>query len=382
MQSSDLLSCYDGELNALADLAGDFDAASPSDTRRWIAAQWRSVATALGWARPLERAFLALQAYAEGGVPAPHLTEKAALDAFEDWHLERPAVSRGLSLAQRRELARVQTAVIDKLDTNGRGTLNRWRPYIASASLPDKACVDLGAVNEATPKGPGDIRAARVGARANPLMAVLAPSPQTKTNFRAFRSDTAPSYFQDKTTPENVTECDYPVVLSLGTFPFVYGGVLGSHAPGLMWTTGTHSPARRGMRVAASFWQSEANMSQDARVVVAQYRHFRTTTDRVLADVVTPSAEDHRPIVGEVYRQGGLLHVYQGALELVRFQGPRGVLAASSYNYVKLRFAAFFAARRAYVRARDSLTPAARSAIARNPDPCLRETPRLAVERA
>ena len=39
MQSSDHLSCYDGELNALADLAGDFDAASPSDARRWIAAQ-------------------------------------------------------------------------------------------------------------------------------------------------------------------------------------------------------------------------------------------------------------------------------------------------------------------------------------------------------
>ena len=382
MQSSDHLSCYDGELNALADLAGDFDAASPADTHRWIGAQWRSVANALGWSRPLERSFLALQAFAEGGVPAPHLTEKAALDAFEDWHLDRPIVSRGLTLAQRRELARVQTTVIDKLDTNGRGTLNRWRPYISSTSLPNKACVDLNAVGTVTPQGPGGIRAARVTVRAKPLMAAFASAPRSATYFRAFRSDTAPSYFADKSTPENMSECDYPVVLSLGTFPYVYGGVLGSYAPGLTWTTSTHSPARRGMTVAASFWQAEPNLSQDARVVVAQYRHFRATTDRVLAGVATPPAENHRPIVGEVHRRGGLLHVYQGALELARFQGPRGVLAASSYNYIKLRFAAFFAARRAYLRARASLSPAARSAIARNPDPCLRATPRLAVERA
>lgn len=380
MQPSDILSCYDGELNALADIAGDFDASSPADTKRWVDSQWRSVATALGWDAPLERSFVALQAYAEGGVPAPHLVEKAALDAFEDWHLEQPSMVRGLSAPQQREMARVRALCLDKLDAFGVGTLNRWRPYVSSTSLPESACVNMN--THAPPiGGPGGIRGRAGQRRASrlPLMAALANPPADELRFRAFRSDTAPSYFGPKSSPESVSECDFPVVLSLGTFPFVYGGVLGSHPPGMQWMTKTHSPARRGIKIAASFWQPEANLAQDARVVVAQYRHFRATTDRVLTDVAAPSPETHRPVVGEVYRRGGLLEAFQGSLEMARYQGPRGVVAASSYNYIKRRFAAFFAARRAFLRSYASLSPAARSAVARNPDPCARPSTSLSI---
>ncbi|MCB9652524.1 MAG: hypothetical protein H6729_00130 [Deltaproteobacteria bacterium] len=376
MRAASILRCYDGELNTLADLAGDFDAASPQDTRRWIIAQWRSVASALGWLAELEVALNSLAQFSESSTVAP----APFLDAFERWHERRAYQPRNLSTTQARSLDRVRHDVLKKLDGIGRGTLNRWRPWISSTDLPSSACVELSATTTPrVPSGPGGIKSAapKQTYPNQPLPMMAAPkldlvSPRGRS-YRAFRADVAPGYFGDKVDAPNMTECSFPVILSLGTFPYIYGNALAGVAPGLMWGTGRPwAPARLGLEIMSSFWTAELNLSQDARVVVAQYQRFRTTTDRVLSAVPAAPSEGHRAIIGEVYRNGGLLHVYQGPVELARFVGPWGAISASSYNYVKRRFAAFFAARRAYLRAYSSLDAASRSAIARNPDPCVR----------
>lgn len=375
MKASDILRCYDGEINALADLAGDFDASSPDDTRRWKIEQWRSVAAALGWAREIEDVISGGPQFSLSSTVAP----APFLDAFERWHEGRGHRPRVLSSTQARSLSRVRHDVITKLDANGYATMNRWRPFIASKALPSSACVDMNAPATRAPAGPGQVVTARSASAATIVGTVkLAPVgrgpgafTQPQRSFRAFRADTAPGYFGDKIDAQGASDCDYPVILSLGTFPYVYGNDLGGAGSGLTWAIGRPwAPARLGLAVMTSFWDATANLSQDARVVAAQYVHFRRATDQVLASVPAAATERYRPVVGHVYRQGGLLYVFQGALELQRFHGPRGTISAASYNYCKRRFAAFFAARRAYLRAYSSLDQAARDALDRNPDPC------------
>ncbi|MCA9716407.1 MAG: hypothetical protein KC468_17175 [Myxococcales bacterium] len=377
MRASDILRCYDGEINALADLAGDFDASSPDDTRRWKIEQWRSVATALGWGRQIEDAINANPTFSL----SPNVPAAPFLDAFERWHEGRGHQPQDLSSTRSRSLSRVRHDVVAKLDTNGYATMNRWRPFIASKSLPSSACVDLNASEAPSPAGPGKVVTARSASTSTVVGTIkLAPVnrgpgsfTQPQRSFRAFRADTAPGYFGDTIDVQESTDCDYPVILSLGLFPYVYGNDLGGAGPGLMWAIGRPwAPARLGLAVMASFWDATANLSQDARVVAAQYVHFRRTTDQVLASVPAASSERYRPVVGQVYRRGGLLHAFQGALELQRFHGPRGALSAAAYNFCKRRFAAFFSARRAYLRAYSSLEQSAREAIERNPDPCTR----------
>lgn len=376
MRAGDVLRCYDGEINALADLAGDFDATSPGDTRRWKIEQWRSVAGALGWAHELESVLGSVE-------ESSTLAASPFLDSFERWHEGRGIRPRALSSTQARSLSRVRHDVLKKLDANGYATMNRWRPFISSKALPSSACVELGSPSQRVPSSSGRIVTARTAVSATIVGSAvragvqgpgtLTEQPAYKRSFRAFRADRAPGYFGDQLDATETSDCDYPVILSLGTFPYVYGNALNGIGPGLTWAIGRPwAPARLGLEVMTSFWDATPNLSQDARVVAAQYVHFRRATDQVLASVPAASSEGFRPIVGQPYRQGGVIHVFQGALDLTGFSGPRGALSASAYNYTKRRFAAFFCARRAYLRAYSSLEDAAREAIERNPDPCAR----------
>lgn len=47
------LSCYGPDIEALADLAGDFDLRSPVDTRAWYRQTWTSIAEVLGFSQQL-----------------------------------------------------------------------------------------------------------------------------------------------------------------------------------------------------------------------------------------------------------------------------------------------------------------------------------------
>ncbi len=384
---ADILGCYDGELNTLADLAGDFDAASEGDRLRWIVEQWRRVAKSIGWSAALSDALGGVAHLSDASV-----VETAALQAFDNWLAQRQSdSSRRDPTHARTRLARAQIrhTALEEIERIGLGRRNLWRVDIPSTKLPNRACYDARRPDpEATPTitarrsepsraAPSSAAPSSVAPRASNrtlAMALRLPvreAPADRHMFRAFRADVAPSYFGPRYAMPAVG-CSYPVILSLGTFPYVYGGALGLRPPGLEWETGRPwRPATIGMRLAASFWSPVGNLGQDARVVVAQYTHFRKTTDRVLTRVAALT-DERAAIVGKTYRKNGLLTVYQGSETMTRVNGPRGAVSVRAYNHVKQSFAAFFAARRAFLRARESLSPAARSALARNPDPCVR----------
>ena len=56
MAWTDILGCYDPELNPLADLVGDFDARSATEADAWRITQWRHIARSLGWSDAFEGA--------------------------------------------------------------------------------------------------------------------------------------------------------------------------------------------------------------------------------------------------------------------------------------------------------------------------------------
>ena len=381
-----ILDCYDRELNAVADLAGDFDAASAADREAWEIRQWREVARALGFAQQLDAAVAKLRGRTAGSIGLSEAGVQAFLHALSDQHAEHmPAYNL--------DRARVRHLCLTTLRSIGAETHSLFRLDTLSTRLPERACYrpegsqtptrPTGPSGITTPSasgGPVDRTVARLvlGGRPPTIETLLGlPAPGDDSLYRAFRSEVAPSYFADK-HPTPASGSSYPVLLSLGTFPFVHGGLLGRHAPGLRWEAGRPwSPAALAMRTMVSLWEPTANLTQDARLVVRQYQHFRATTDVVLGDVPQWTGEGPHTI-GALYRRDGLLHVHQGSAELARCTGPRGELTAFAYNYVLRRFASFFAARRAFLRSPSALPSEARAALAKNPDPCVRSLPRKA----
>ena len=138
--------------------------------------------------------------------------------------------------------------------------------------------------------------------------------------------------------------------------------------PGLRWISPSLIPAVEGFRVMASLLQPETNLRQDARQVASIYRHFAAQTARLIARVPTG-----RAAVGQLYQRAGLLHVHQGSLHLAGLDGPRGRLPAPAYNHIVQRFAAFFAVRRATLRALPNLGPEIQQLAQNAADPCLRQ---------
>lgn len=342
---TDEIACYGPEAVQVAAIAGDFDLMSQGERDAWSFRVWQQVADVLGWSRGLEAAAVAAR---RSRVRLAGLHE-AALGAWGTW--ARGLAGPPMVAPSRATLAQVRAGAIRTMVTAGAARGSTWTVQADPAGLTGGACYPHQKISEAI------------------------------TMRRAFEVDTGPGYFADAITgPRPATEsaCGWtgPVRLSLGTFPWVYGGMLGRHAPGLSWQTDEGStPAALAMKVAASMWTPLGNLRQDARIVAAQLQHFRRHTDPLIEDLPVWEVKGRPRPAGQLYRRAGLLHVPQGSLEIAALVGPLGEVAAPAYNYIVQRFAAFFAMRRAVLRARAAWTPDMQRAAAESPDPCLRTLP-------
>ncbi|MGB1016527.1 MAG: hypothetical protein ACPG4T_20490 [Nannocystaceae bacterium] len=336
------LALYDLDLDALADTAGTFDATDFEASERFVRKQWLRYADTFGF-RPVFDRQLKQRARRS-------FVSQEGLEAFATWHRAQPQKNRTP------ELARIRYACMMELR---RTHPQRWLTDLLSTDLPERACLNIGDNTGAGPAAP---------VRETPVMRLLrrgrtqptAVAPAVQPQHRVFRADVTSSYYHDK-DERRADGCVYPVRLSLGTFPYVYGRQLGSRAPGLQWAShGEWQPAVEAMRIASAYWSQLGNMRQDARVVVAQWRKFRQHTARVL-DRNLPGSRDPRT--------GAL----KGRVTDQTINAPRGLLNTKAYRLVLGNFAAFFAARRAFVQAQLSFIPDTWAAIERNPDPLLRD---------
>jgi len=332
-----LAECYGGDIEALADLAGDFDARSPEESAAFILRTWTGIAGTLGFAQELADAMAALRGtrLAQVGLHA------AALAAFERWSAtpRRPR-SPELSPAIRTARAKVRHEVLLALGESRRATL--WAIDEPATRLPARACFERG--------------------------------PATTVSGRAFLVDAAENFFHGnrKSNPDdspNTCQWETPVLLSLGTYPWVLGSKLHRTPPGLDWDASTPwNPAAVAMRLATSLWQPLGNLEQNATQVVQQYRHYTRATDLALAAL--PTWPKGQP--GQLVRKGLRLHIDHGSLDLAGANSPLGYLSATAHNFILDRFATFFAVRRAHARVAMRLPIELQRAIAHNPDPCLR----------
>jgi hypothetical protein len=249
------LSCYGPDIEALADLAGDFDLRSPVDTRTWYRQTWESIAEALGFPQQLTPSSPADAAPASGSRPP-----EAGMAAFmARMRQTRPAVTD--------RQASTQMTVIEQMTSASRARGELWRVTVDPTTLETGACYedDSGGLS------------------------------------RAFYPDTTPGYFGDGwpgPPPRAESRCGWetPLVLHFGTFPWVYSSRLDAAGPGLRWISPSLTPAIEGFRVMTSFLQPEANLQQDARQVVTIYRHFAAQTAPLVARVpAQPGARRGRP---------------------------------------------------------------------------------------
>jgi hypothetical protein len=329
-----LAECYGGDIEALADVAGDFDAQSPEESTTFLLRQWTRIAETIGFARELADAAAALRGTRLGLVGM----HAAALAAFERWATApRRPFSPAIPAATRITRARVRHDVLVALGEHRRGRL--WAIDEPAPKLPAKACFERG--------------------------------PAITISGRAFLVDAAENFFhgnrQDDRAP-SACAWDAPILLSLGTFPWVFGSKLHRAAPGLDWDAAPPSnPAAIAMRLAASLWQPIGNLQQDATQVVQYYRHYTRAAELALASL--PTWPKGQP--GQLVRKGLLLHIDHGNLDTAGANSPLGYLSATAHNYIVHRFAAFFAVRRAHARVARKLPIELRRTIAHNPDPCL-----------
>jgi hypothetical protein len=346
------LSCYRAELDGFADLAGDFDFLSTQERESWLARQWGRMADAGGWRAELDLTVQKLT-QSQVGLVSLYASAVAAFTAF---------IRREREDASRSARATVRSQVL--LALRSKNSAAQWRVEAAVESLPSGACYPRAQWKPKT-----DL-AAKEGEKKAPAKEVsVLPA-------RAFLEDAGPSYFW---TPAPTTlllnlGCgwDTPLRLSLGTFPWVYGDRLQAPAPGLAWKSNDKDdPAPLALRIAAGLWHAEGNLDTDAREVVSAWTHWRATT-RPLVEVL-PAWPADAPESGAVYRDGERLRVHEGDDRLVGVNGPRGFICVAAYNFIQEQFAAFFAMRRAALRARKNLSPELRQALIDNPDPCVRQ---------
>ena len=324
------ITCYGDDIKALADLVGDFDLRSPMDVHAWYRVEWQALAEVLGFSQELE-AILAPLRVARDRVTA---TNQAGLAAFARWLRTQPA---GVSASH----ARTQEAVLAQLVAAAQASGELWRVAADPTTLAAGACYDDG----------GQLR-------------------------RAFYPDTAPGYFGNGWTgppPRAESACGWttPLVLHLGTFPWVYSTRIDGPAIGARWASGEYQPALTGMRAMASLLEPGGNLRQDARQVAAIYQHFALHTAPLVARL--PVYQPGRAEAGKLYRRAGFLYVHQGSLHLAGLMGPRGRIAAPAYNYILRRFACFFAVRRAALRALIALPSDVQRIAESSTDPCLRQ---------
>ena len=324
------LRCYGDDIHSLAELVPDFDLRSPMDVQTWYSREWQAIAETLGFAQQLAAAPRAVPT-SEDRITAMAFT---GLTAFE--HALR-AGRPGVTEAQ----ARVQSAVIQAMTAAGLTRGELWRVTADPTTLATGACYAEG-----------------------------------NRSLRAFYPDTAPGYFGDGwpgPPPRAESACGWqtPLVLHLGTFPWVYSARLGDAGPGARWASPTSQPAIEGLHVVSSLMEPATNLRQDARQVAAIYRHFATHTAPLVARL--PGFQAGRATAGQLYQRGRFLHAHQGSLHVATLDGPRGRLTASAYNYILRRFASFFGVRRATLRALATLPAEVQRQAATSADPCLRQ---------
>ena len=292
-------SCYGDMIPALLGRVDDFELRSPMDVHAWYRGEWQAIARQLGFSEELAQELAPLRV-ARDRITA---TNQAGVNAFTRWLASRqPVLSE--------DHARAQERVLEDLLVRADGQL--WRLYADPSTLSSGACYA-----------------------------------ERGQFYRAFYPDTAPGYFGDGWTgppPRAESACGWttPLVLHLGSFPWVYSSRLEGEGVGLRWTSSATRPARIGMRVVARLLDPSANIRQDAREVAAIFEHFRVHT-------------------------GGLAGDLRDDLD-----GPRGRVSARAYNYVMRRFASFFAVRRATLRALRDLPRDVQELAAISTDPCLR----------
>lgn len=322
------LSCYGRAIADAADLVGDCDLRSPTEVHAWFRLEWEAMAAALGFSQQLAAT---LPARATGSPVAA--LQQAGLEAF--------ARSLRHAASQPEAQARTQSSVLQQLVAAGHARGELWRVTVDPTTLPTGACYE--AAGQA---------------------------------LRAFYPDTAPGYFGDGWAgprPRAESACGWqtPLVLHLGTFPWVYSSRLDATGPGARWASASARPAVSGLQLAASLMEPATNLRQDARQVAAIFHHFDAQTQPLLARL--PVYRTGRAEAGRLYRRGGFLHVHQGSLQVAVLDGPRGPLPAPAYNHILRRFACFFAIRRATLRALSALPPGVRALAETSTDPCLRE---------
>ncbi|MCY1004449.1 hypothetical protein OV079_02465 [Nannocystis pusilla] len=175
------IQCYGEDIKGLADLVGDFDLRSPMDVHAWYRVEWQAIAELLGFSQELEATLAPMRAVRDR-VAA---TQQAGLDAFARWlRRQRPSISE--------PHARTQDSVLAQLLAAGQARGELWRVSADPTALAAGACYDDG----------DQLR-------------------------RAFYPDTAPGYFGDGWSgppPRAESACGWttPLVLHLGTFPWVY----------------------------------------------------------------------------------------------------------------------------------------------------------------
>ncbi len=320
---ADSLACYGSGLHAIADIAGDVDPSSKDSLDEFQIRQWRAVADTFGFRDALEPA---LQAAKKSGGAFGSITN-VALNAFAG-HVESqtsPPTPDGYPAAQ---INAVRAQVIEQWREQPRGL---WRLEAEPVDLPGRACV-------------GD--------------------------HRVFPSSGAPDYFQ---TPASDTPAmrtcvwSSPLVVYLGTWPWYHGSCLLEAAPGLHWRqSGNHQPIHAALRAYASAWTLAGNAAIDARDVYEQIDHFRRATEPL-----TASMKRESPGPGDLYRtENGLIRVYLADANNTYLNGPLGPVSIRAYNHILRSVGAFFALRRAMMRAPTKLPAKVQNILKNGADPC------------
>lgn len=331
-----LAECYGGDIESLADVAGDFDARSPEETAAWNLREWAAIAETIGFARELADVVSAIRGTRLGLIGL----HTAVLTAFDRWSsAARRPFSPALSAGTRSARAKARREVLVALGASHRGKL--WAIDEPAERLPGKACFER--------------------------------DPASVVSGRAFLVDAGGNFFHGNrfggAGAGNACGWSTPVFLSLGTYPWVFGSKLHRTPPGLDWDAAPPwNPAAVAMRLSASLWQPLGNLQQDATQVVQRFRHYMRAADLALADVPAWSEGQVSPLT----RKGLLLHAAHGSLDLHGANSPLGYLSATAHNFVVRRFAAFFAVRRAHARIAGQLPIELRRTIAHSSDPCLR----------
>jgi hypothetical protein len=350
-----MITCYDPELDRFADeIAGDFDYLSAAERESWLVQQWTEIAAAMGWSEALDDTLNGLRRCRMGFCDVS--TE--ALAAFQQ-HADRQREGD-----VRTDRARIRDIALEHLFSKARPR-SLWQVVISADSLPEGACFNL-----ATWQSPPAHRGPRQPARGSNPLRTRPQRPQHRhpPQARVFgrRRPQLLRRRHPETAPikNNGPLCGWntPLRLSLGTFPWVYGHRLQSPAPALAWkSNATHQPAHRALQIASGFWQAEGNLRQDARDVVAHWKHWRSAVAGPLADNQSPA----------IRLEKQLLRV-QGDEHTLGLNGPRGFISAAAFNYIQSRFAAFFAMRRALIRPVIASSPSCAPSPIRAPIPASR----------